>query len=268
MFAFIRSVSWQREALIFACAIITFAFTGPFGTYDDLTFLSRLLYWSVAILGSGVFFWTIMYQTIYRPWLGRFPKLFRLVVGAAIAAIPASVVIYILQINLRHIPVPVERLPWLWFVVLFVGIGIGVIYFISPFGRFLQPEHNDPNLPVGSPGGLDEMQPVNDINHRPVFFERLSDDLGLELVSLSMNDHYIEVVTIQGKAMLHMKFSDAMMELAEYPGAQIHRSHWVARRAVGQIEKQGRSIAMGMKDGRNLPISGTYKSAAMKLIES
>ena len=277
MIAFIRSVSWQREAFIFACAIITFAFTGPFGTYDDLSFFERLIYWSVSILGCGVFFWTIMYQTIYRPMLARFPKLIRLAIGAAIAAVPASAVVYYLQITMRHIPVPSERLPWLWFVVLFVGIGIGVIYFISPFGRFLQPEHQNLTssakssakspaaMPLNEPIGK---APTNDFGNHSAFFERLPDDLGRELVSLSMNDHYVEVVTTLGKAMLHMKFADAMVELADYPGVRIHRSHWVAIEAATSIVRRGRSYVVSMQDGHELPVSDTYKNAALALDNS
>lgn len=265
LIAFIRSVSWQREAFIFACAIITFAFTGPFGTYDDLSFFKRLLYWTVAILGCGIFFWTIMYQTIYRPLLARFPKLFRLVIGAGIAAVPASAVVYFLQVSLRHIPVPAERLPWLWFVVLFVGIGIGIIYFISPFGRFLQPEHNDPNLPVDMPADL-KVNSVPPAFSR--FLDRLPEKLGRDLVSLSMHDHYIEAVTSQGKAMLHLKFSDALEELQDYPGTRIHRSHWIAKHAVVGVEKRGRSIVAIMQDDRELPVSDTYKEPALKLVEN
>ena len=53
--------------------------------------------------------------------------------------------------------------------------------------------------------------------------------------SLSMQDHFVRVTTDRGSAMVLIRFSDAVRELAGHSGAQVHRSHWVAAGQAKQI---------------------------------
>ena len=92
------------------------------------------------------------------------------------------------------------------------------------------------------------------------FLDKLPDNLGSQLVSLSMHDHYIEVTTKQDKAMVHMRFSEAMELLKNYPGFQIHRSHWVSTSAIKGVHKEGRKNFVKLINGKTLPVSEKYKS--------
>ena len=264
MIARLKSLPWQREAFIFTCAILVFSVTGPFGTYQDLNFVDRVIYWSIAILGCGVFFWIIIYQAIYHPILSALSKLPRLLIGAALAAVPASLVVYFLQVNFRNIPVPTERLPWLWFVVFFVGVGIGVTYFISPFGKGLFPQ---PDL-TSKQNPFDAAKEPSQPPEFERFLSRLPNKIGNHLTSISMHDHYVEVTTRRGKAMIHMKFKNALEELRDYPGTRIHRSHWIAKDSVESVKKSGRSFVALLSDGQCLPVSKTYQDAVSRYVDT
>lgn len=61
---------------------------------------------------------------------------------------------------------------------------------------------------------------------------RLPPDLRGALIRLSMNDHYVEVETAKGATLVLLRFADALNELGDADGLQVHRSHWVARTAV------------------------------------
>ena len=43
-----------------------------------------------------------------------------------------------------------------------------------------------------------------------------------------MEDHYVRVFTDAGESLILLRLSDAMAEVRDVPGLQIHRSHWVA----------------------------------------
>lgn len=92
------------------------------------------------------------------------------------------------------------------------------------------------------------------------FFKRLPHHLGTELSYLSMQDHYVEVVTSKGKEMLLMRFSDALAELEDYDGLQIHRSHWVSKEAVAGHKRIDGKLFLQMVDNTELPVSRSFQS--------
>ena len=57
-----------------------------------------------------------------------------------------------------------------------------------------------------------------------------------ELLHLRMQDHYVEVHTAAGSELLLLRFRDALREVEDINGLQVHRSHWVARDAVVGVE--------------------------------
>ena len=96
------------------------------------------------------------------------------------------------------------------------------------------------------------------------FLKRLPVAERAGLVSLSMQDHYVEANTRAAQHMLRMRFAEALSELEDYPGLRIHRSHWVADAAVERLVRSGgRTLAL-LPDGRRLPISETYRQAAVE----
>ena len=67
--------------------------------------------------------------------------------------------------------------------------------------------------------------------------------LGTELLHIEVEDHYLRVHTNLGSDLILLRLSDAIGELDQAIGRQVHRSHWVSRRAVAGIERNG--IAAG-----------------------
>lgn len=96
----------------------------------------------------------------------------------------------------------------------------------------------------------------------PVLMKRLPIELRGQLSHLSMQDHYVEVVTDRGSKLVLMRLADAISEVATVPGIHIHRSHWVALAAVARTRRDGDRLFVEMKDGTVLPISRSSASAA------
>ncbi|MCE6967404.1 LytTR family DNA-binding domain-containing protein [Cereibacter sphaeroides] len=81
-----------------------------------------------------------------------------------------------------------------------------------------------------------------------------------ELISITVRDHYVDIVTSAGPSSLLMRFSDAMDETEGVPGAQVHRSHWVAWSAVTGVDREPGKLFLVLKDGSRIPVSRAHRA--------
>lgn len=240
----------RRILIIDSLIIVLMTVTGPFGTYNELSALIRLTYWAAAIGGCGLLFHTTANALLDAKWLANWPRLPRLGLAAMLAAIPAAALIGLIEVTLRGAAIPDHyHLLWFWLCITLIYLPLGLVHFVlfEPRPTTAEPETADPSQ--ASP-----------------FLERLPRELGRELISISMQDHYALAITARGSAMILIRFADAVRELASYPGAQIHRSHWIARGYAVRIVKDGKRAMIELTDGRRLPVSRPYLDDAKKLI--
>lgn len=92
----------------------------------------------------------------------------------------------------------------------------------------------------------------------PTFVERLSGELGHDVISLQAQDHYLRVTTPRGSALILYRFSDALKELDASSGIRAHRSYWVARSAVTRLVARGGRHFLLLANGDRVPVSRTY----------
>ena len=78
------------------------------------------------------------------------------------------------------------------------------------------------------------------------------------LLALSVEDHYVDIITDRGKTLVLMRLADAMRETGDMPGLQIHRSHWVARDAVARAHRSDGKLVLELTNGLRLPVSRGY----------
>ena len=81
------------------------------------------------------------------------------------------------------------------------------------------------------------------------------------LISLSVQDHYVDIVTTRGREMLLLRLSDAIRETQPTPGLRVHRSHWVALDQVSSARRDGARAVLTMSDGRDIPVSRSHVAA-------
>jgi hypothetical protein len=79
-----------------------------------------------------------------------------------------------------------------------------------------------------------------------------------DLVSVRAEDHYCRLAVRGGGTLLvHYRFRDAVGDLADVQGAQVHRGAWVADFAVTGSERTGRRWSLHLADGSRVPVSET-----------
>lgn len=94
----------------------------------------------------------------------------------------------------------------------------------------------------------------------PPFLGRTDPAIGRDLIMIAAQEHYLRVVTRKGADLIHYRFSDAVGELIEWPGLQVHRSFWVARDAIESFHASGRRLRLRLITGAEVPVSVSHRA--------
>jgi hypothetical protein len=76
-----------------------------------------------------------------------------------------------------------------------------------------------------------------------------------QVLCLQMEDHYVRVHTASGSRLVLATLSQAMAALDGAQGLQVHRSWWVARKAVERVEQHGRNLRLKLVNGVSAPVA-------------
>lgn len=72
---------------------------------------------------------------------------------------------------------------------------------------------------------------------------------------LQMQDHYVRVHRATGVTMELMSMKAAIDRYGAADGLQVHRSWWVARSAIGAVERNGRGFRLQVSGGLTVPVA-------------
>ncbi|MCV6547781.1 MAG: LytTR family transcriptional regulator [Cohaesibacter sp.] len=241
--------------------------TGPFSTFDLFPTAIRTLYWGLINLAAWILTAScaIGIESLLKKKRQPLSKSME-VLGAFLAGLSSALPLTFIVIKVNTLAYPYSTnpqqgtgLPDFW--ALFGHIApltiiISVLYTLWHHKQKPMSPHDHTQTSQQEQGQAQsgkEQTPPNP------FFERLPKHLGQELLWISSQDHYLDVKTTKGKDMILMRLSDAEKELADYPGARIHRSHWVADKAVCATRTIEGRLFVHLSDETTLPVSRTYR---------
>jgi hypothetical protein len=227
--------------------VATFAATllcvvaGPFGT-GVLPLPTRTLVWAV-LISLNAFKWWAWYR-----WVGpRMPDGpwadFGLAAAGAVvlnATLPLEIAWVYRAVGIGFAP------GWLslWLVAVVISVAISAVVTAVTWHRPSPLAERAPPNPLVSPRGL-----------------ALKADLS-RLLAVTAEDHYLRLHMEGGeKPLLLYRFGDAIADLEELDGLQVHRGAWVAARAVSKAEREGRRWWLTLPDGSRLPVSDRHLPA-------
>ncbi|MFN2098726.1 LytTR family DNA-binding domain-containing protein [Altererythrobacter sp. MF3-039] len=270
-------LDWREfriHAAIYVGAAIVLTMLGPFGTFDQ-PFVFRFTYWYITLSLFGGTIFPITAQLMRQiDWLQEVPVLASAAILMLVATIPMTLVIHLLDIGVDWVLLNVDDLPiegidairaeiagyegkdWpdilaLYFqVMVIVALAIGLVMFVK--GRRVSTNTSADDATI---------QP------EALFFSRLPDHVGTELIYLQMEDHYLRVVTKLGEAMILMRFRDAMKEVETVGGLRVHRSWWVVTSEIQKYSRKGRKPELTMSNGSKVPVSESYKKSVEQLMD-
>lgn len=246
-----------RTALLIWCVgTISAWLIGPFGTFVALDGLARLGYWA-SIIGLA----TII-GVLIRYAVGLYFDLTRsrgIFTTAIIQSVAIGPVLWALNGQLSI--VPANTLVSLAYHVVIAGnicLVLALIrWWAATDGPMAMSEATD--LAVDQDGG----RSASDVTEVPSslgpMISRVADEIGTDVSYAGADGHYVHIETPRGSARVLMRFSDGMEELERLDGFRVHRSHWVARRAIQRLEQQGQKTFVVLYCGRRVPVSRTYR---------
>ena len=248
----ITIVSWVTGSLVVALF-------GPFDTYTVIPLDQRLYFW-FGILAVAAAVGVFLQMTIRRliPSWGIIG--YTCVAWLIFVVVYLGIIVAVIRVLYAHLELPSTLL--LAGITASVSAAVNLmIYLISPqtlSGEVIELAGAEKVEPVA----LWEVKTQIDSNTpcaRNPFMQRLGPDAGERLIRLAMRDHYIEVYTETGQKLVHMRFSDALDEISELNGEQVHRSHWINFDEVEGVVKDGAKIGFKMADGEIVPIARSRK---------
>lgn len=232
----------RRLWMAFAVIVALFVFTGPFGTIDRLGFAERLGFWltvhivtwSIALTGIAL---VVVWNDNSR--IG----LWQTVAGCCLATPFIGFAVSLIRTLVLSEPITVTSILWQMVQALPVAIIIGIVAYF-----FFQP--------VQSPSiGSEERE------NEGRLMLRLPPEKRGQLLYMSMQDHYVEIVTSKGRELVLLRLADAINEAGSTTGMQVHRSHWVAFSAISSVRREAGKSSVVMSDGTELPVSRTFANA-------
>lgn len=101
-----------------------------------------------------------------------------------------------------------------------------------------------------------EVAPPRELPTKPAFLSRVRPERDGELLALQADGHYLRVYTANGSDLVLYRFGDALAELSDSEGMRVHRSWWVADRA---ISPQTDGDRLTLVNGLEVPVSRSYR---------
>jgi hypothetical protein len=212
---------------------VLLAISGPFGTLDRLATLPRLAYWVGIVFGTYAIGSALTLVLLERIDSGsHWPVALKVLRGGIIIGL--GVVVFLWLWNL----------PFFGWQGLFGQVmltGIPVSFGVSWIVLGLRAAYPDT---MTSPGA-----------DLPALLKRLPIEKRGALIALCATDHYVEVITENGRELVLMRLADAIAETAPTRGMQVHRSHWIALAQVRGVERRGEGALLDMGGGLEIPVS-------------
>jgi hypothetical protein len=247
------------ELFVLAAVGALLGLAAPFGS-DGLPSAPRLFFWVGFVLAGYLIFRPVSAVAGWLTEETRVPPWLAVLLVAVVASLPLATIIAFALAELTDGDLwSGSRFLVLYGQVALVGIGIHILMSLvfrsAPDPAEVAPGGGPPG-PSSAPPSMDRENP---------FLRRLPASLGRDLLSLQMQDHYVEARTALGSTLILMRFRDAVAELGDR-GIQVHRSWWAAFDAMEALERDGRSARLRLRGGGTLPVSRAFFPAVREAL--
>jgi hypothetical protein len=241
------------EFAILGGLILVLAALGPFGSYAT-PLGPRLLHWALYLVTGYVFFRPVIAAGSALARQTGMSRLVAIAVACLFGAFPTSIIFVFVAAGPAWRSVTGADLASAYLQTLIVGATVTIVQLLA--GRSAVPADASP-APSAAPRPDPQPAAAVDATEEealPALLDQLPPHLRGPILCLENEDHYVRVHTAQGSALVLIRMRDAVAQL-EGQGARVHRSWWVARRAVAGAVRQDRNWKLRLLDGREVPVA-------------
>ena len=250
----------------FLIVVALLVYLGPFGTWASLTISDRLVFWTTTVGANWLVAHIVFRVTIQSFHARHWPTWTALLLAALVTALPGTATVWlVVAIYLNYLPSDMSGFMELYTQVFVLHLIIGSLVYHLIEKKFRQRDI----AREADARALTARRERTDAEPRAAsnaaLLARLPAHSRAELLHLRMQDHYVEVHTAAGSEMLLLRFRDALREVEDVNGLQVHRSHWVARNAVAAVERRrGGRVVLRLVNGTRVPVSRSFAPALKK----
>jgi hypothetical protein len=230
----------RMQLAIAGGVIVIAALTGPFGTFM-LPLGTRLLMWGV-LIGWNMAKW-IGWTFYVLPRAAGDPKreLGALAIGILLLNAPIGWEVEAVYAAVGQ-PIDLPNLS-IWIIASSISLTIAAVVFFAKTAR-------------GEAQFIALEAPL------PPLFRRAGLHDAAQLLAVEAEDHYVRLHLADGRQPLILyRFSDALADLADLPGLQVHRGAWVAKAAVTGAKREGRNWQLTLSNGAIIAVGGSFVGA-------
>jgi len=227
---------WALDVAIATVAGAFLGLIGPFGSFLNGGVAPLVIYWVLALWCATLVLGVVCRLGIALARRWTIPAALALTGSVVVASVPLSLLVAQLA-RLFWPRIALSPLDWYW-QSLVISAPLVAIYAV--IRRILARERGEV-LPVFMPARL-EASPAG------------SAEAG-EVLCLRMEDHYVRIHTAAGSRLVEGPFERVIATLGDQEGLRVHRSWWVARAAVLQVEADGRNLRLRLQGDLSAPVS-------------
>ena len=232
--------SWGYSFAITTSGALFLALIGPFGSYLGTALGERIIFqlfcfwFGTLVFGGTVRLIRVKISHALTRWTA-------IIVSAAVITLPFSWMTRLVAIAMG--PFIERSSPAQWFWQSLVTAEPVVIFLALSLAR---------HMPRSQAGQEPRIAASGELLGMPAS----------EVLCLQMEDHYVRVHSAEQSHLVLATLGQAMECVAAIEGLQIHRSWWVARRAVIGAELDGRNLRVRLSNGIVAPVARTSVASA------
>lgn len=245
----IKDYWWQISLTILAFGA-AFSVLGVYDTHELPAYM-RYTFWTTTMF-VGVISSVLAMPYIVNGILKDKHPFFHILCVSLLCSIPVTVVLTIFNPSFG-VSSPLYFWGLQYFYVLLVSLVVGSILY--PLLHMM-----------GAIGKTDEAD--DSVDSAAAFLQRLPSKYHTaELYAISSEDHYLRVYTNKGEDLILMRLADALKELSDARGLQVHRSWWVNEDSiVDSCIEDGRRF-LTLKADIKVPVSRTFSKDVQQILK-
>ena len=227
----------------FVVIVFIFTITGPFGT-NTMPPAIRFFYWlTIQFAGwSNAILFAVLADALLDRWITSIFT--RMMLGSLAAALPIGLWIGLIDYGFSAQPLTVQAFR----TNAAISLPLSALFCVLAYMTLKQEIEIIPRA----------------ASQAPALLARLRPDIRGPLLRLCAEDHYTRIITSRGHELILLRFSDALKEIGDTPGLQIHRSHWIADAYVAELQRKNGALSLLTSDGTSLPVSRSSQKAALE----
>ena len=247
--------------IINVAAVLLTAMAGPYFTLERMTFPERLVYWGSTIIFSTLLM-TFLSIYAYRVTEARHWNWMLVSVVAGIAGIlPVVGSVYLAEGLATGFADGWLDLSGFLRLTMYVAPTLIAVTMVVHLVKNLQ--HHEPVTAPAPP-----VAPAHPATPSPTLLQsKLPHHLGHDIIAVQAQDHYVEVTTTRGSAMVLMRLRDVVQDLEPLGGLQVHRSWWVNLSHVVRTDKTPSGPELVLTSDQKVLVGRSFRAKLREVME-